>query len=311
MVETKKTMFQILRPILLFLACCAAVGIVFLISERTRQMKEVKQEKPSPAKVSDELTFRGTAIFDGRTDDGAQFAEHFYKSSDCVSISEEIIFFKSTSRAQRELESRSKKATIIIERGPKWENKGQVGERVVLEFAGNSQAKGSAEIIWNSGSTFHSLVGPSLHYVLEFEKSLELRDGRITHGMSDLRSLTFTTTRSSEGTTEQGIAYSEKQIESSDCEILKTRTEYFDSSAQALEEFTKKLKQAINVIEQGPKTNSAGQRVGERAVAAFKAEQSDESLDQSIVMWTDGSQYHVVKGRFPHVLEFEKRNQGN
>jgi hypothetical protein len=311
MVGTKQTMFQLLRPISLFITCCAAVGIILFMSGRTRQTKEVRQEKPSAAKVPDELTFRGTAIFDGRTEDGAQFAEHFYKSSDCVSISEEIIFFKSTSRAQRELESRSKKASIVNERGPQWEDKGQAGERIVLELADNSQAKGSAEIIWNSGSTFHSIVGPSLHYVLEFEKSLRLRDGRITRGMSDLRNLTFSTTRSSEGTTEQGIAYSEKQIESSDCEMLKTRTEYFDSPAQALEEFTKKLKQAINVIEQGPKTNSAGQRVGERAVAALKAETSDESLDQSIVMWTDGSQYHSIKGRFPHVLEFEKRNQGN
>jgi hypothetical protein len=146
MVGSKQTMFQLLRPISLFIVCCAAVGIVLLISGRTRQMKEVRQEKPSAAKVPDELTFRGTAIFDGRTADGYQFAEHFYKSSDCASISEEIIFFKSTSRAQRELESRSKKATVVIERGPKWEDKGQVGERIVLEFAGSSQAKASAQL---------------------------------------------------------------------------------------------------------------------------------------------------------------------
>ena len=146
---------------------------------------------------------------------------------------------------------------------------------------------------------------------LEFEKSLLLRDGRITQGMSDPRNLTFTTKRSSGGTTDQGIAYSEKQIESSDCEKLETRTEYFDTPAKALEAFTKKLQKAINIIEQGPKTNSTGQRVGERAVAALKAESSDESLDQSIVKWTDGSQYHSIKGRFSHVLEFEKRNQAN
>ena len=309
MAGLKHLMLKIFRPVPVFVACSVIVGIVLLISARTKQVKELAQEKPSPTRSFDQLTFRGIAIFDGTTADGAPFAEHFYKSSDCVSVSHEIIFFKSVARAEKEFENRRRKATTVVEHGVHWEDKAQAGQRVVMEFVGYTQEKAFAQIIWTSDSTFHSLVAPSLHYVIEFEKSLRSKDARITRSNFDLRNVTFTIKRSFKGKTEQGTDYSENEIASSDCEILSTRIEYFDSPIQAHERFAKEIKQAINVIEQGPKTNGLGQPVGERAVAALRAGASDESLDQSIVIWTDGSQVHSIKGRFNHVLAFEKRNQ--
>lgn len=302
-------MIQRSRLISVLLAGCAGAGIVILINGRSRQVRFSSQEKMANANTSQELTFRRTAIFDGSTEDGARFAEHFYKSSDCVSISEETIFFGSTSLAQRELERKSTKAASIIERGPKSDDTGQhVGERIVLAVAASPPEKAYAEIIWSSGPTFHSLVAPSLSYILEFEEALSSRTARISSRIDDVQQLTFTGLETINGRTEEGFVYSEKQFRSSDCVTVTARTEYFSSPARAREELLKKLKESTNVIEREPKLDAKGEQVGERAVAMFKAQLPSESIEDTVVMWTINSELRSIKGLFSHVLELEKRN---
>jgi hypothetical protein len=303
-------MIQTLRLTATIFSCCAVVGVALLATGRWNRSKGSQQEQtPLTNRVLQELRFKRIAIFDGKTTDGVRLADYIYKSSDCMTVSERTIFFKSPTRAREEIEKEIENASALIERGPKLDSNGQaVGERVVLEFAAEEQRKPHAEIMWNNGPELNYIIALSLEHTLELEKSLQSpNNGRVSVGLHDLQNLIFTPTQTSEGKTEQGFAYSEKQFRSSDCETIKVQTQYFDTPGRAQEEFEKNIREAINVIERAPKLNTDGEKIGERAVAVFDAGPSSESLDQTIIMWTENSQYHFIQGPFAHVLEFEKR----
>lgn len=304
-------MFQASRFMYVTLAFCAVVGLVLLINGRAKSKRDFNpKQQPLSNSTPPVMKFRRVAIFDGKKKDGTRFANYAYKSSDCVAISHTTTFFATEKSASHELDSETKIAAAVIDRGPKLDSKGErVGERIVLEFKDDGHNQSHAAIIWNDHSDFHSLVGPSLRHVMEFEKSLQLPNSDRISGAPDFQSMTFNASKASDGKTEAGAAYSEKQFQTSDCETIKTQTIYFNSPARADEEFKKQLSRATNIIEQGAKVNAAGQRVGERAVAMLKAERLDEPLDKTLVAWTDGSEYHSITGPNAYVLEFEKRNQ--
>lgn len=306
-------MFQPQRFTYMILVFCAVVvvGLVLLGKGRSGLRRDFSQNVPSPSTgTPQELKFRRVAIFDGKTSEGDRFANYVYKSSDCLSLSSTTTFFGSSGRASEEIQRETKKAPVVLERGPKLDDKGQrVGERVVMEFKADGQNRESAKIIWHNRSDFHSIVGPSMRHVIEFEKSLQLPNSDSISGQPDIHIVTFNPGKALEGRTEAGVAYSEQQFETSDCESINTQTMYFGSPVLADKEFEKQLSRATNIVEQGAKVNAAGQRVGERAVAMLKAERLDEPLDKTIVAWTEGSEYHSITGPNAHVLEFEKRNQ--
>jgi len=305
------TMLQRRRLIYVILAFCAVVlvGLVLLIDGRSGSRKDSSQNPPSlPGTTPQELRFRRIAIFDGKTKEGARFATFVYKSSDCLSIVTTTTFFESSSRASKEVRRETEKAPVVVERGPKLDEKGQrVGERVVMELRANDQNKESVQIIWNSGSDFSSIAGPSMRHVVELEKSLQAINSDRISEQSDIQSLTFNPGRTSTGHTEAGVSYFEQQFDTSDCEKIVTRTIHFGSPDQAEEELKKELSRATNVVEQGPKVNASGERVGERAVAMLFAAR-DEPIDQTIVAWTEGADFHSIIGPNEKVLEFEKRN---
>jgi hypothetical protein len=76
----------------------------------------------------------------------------------------------------------------------------------------------------------------------------------------------------------------------------------------AQDRLQKKLSEATGLLEQGTRLNSAGQNVGQRVVASFKAQKSSDHIDTTVVMWTDGDVFHSITGLYTYVLEFEKRN---
>ena len=69
------------------------------------------------------------------------------------------------------------------------------------------------------------------------------------------------------------------------------------------------LKNATDSSERGNKVNSAGERVGTRAVAYFKADPTSEYLEVTNILWTDGSVLHSIEGAYVYALEFETRGQ--
>ena len=181
----------------------------------------------------------------------------------------------------------------------------QVGERIVLQFDSH------AEAIWNEDSKFHSISASSLAHVLEFEKALRSQRERIVSRIDSVQKVSFTPSDARDGRTEGGVAYSEKQFRSSDCETITTRTEYYSTSASAHEEMQKRLKESTNIVERGSKLNAAGQSTGERAVAMFTAARPSDYLEDTVVIWTVNTELHTIKGPFTYVLELERRNYPN
>jgi hypothetical protein len=300
------------RFVYFILGLCAisVVGIVLLNEGRPSSRINTPQRLSHlSAGTPEQLKFRRIAIFDGKTEEGVGFANYVYKSSDCFSVTEVTTLFHSSSRASEEVIREAEKASNVIERGPKFDEQGQqVGERVVMELKADDQNKESARIVWSYRSDFHSIIGPSLRHVIEFEKSLQLRNSERTLQAFDIQSVIFNPSKTSTGQTEAGVAYSEQQFETSDCETIRTHIMYFPSADHAEDELKKQLVQATNVVEQGPKVNASGEQVGERAVAMLRAERNDP-LDKTIIAWTEGSEFHSIIGPNAQVLEFEKRHQ--
>jgi hypothetical protein len=77
------------------------------------------------------------------------------------------------------------------------------------------------------------------------------------------------------------------------------------SEIRANKELRKKLKEAIRIIERGPKLNEKGQFAGERVIAMFPSTLQGKEL--SSVLWTDGSQLFSIDSlSLDHTLELEK-----
>lgn len=305
--------YLVSHPIII-VACCAAVTVVLVGIQRHSQTTTGQgQERLSARDSADQdLRFKAGVVLDGKTEDGIRFSNQLYKSSDCLQIIKTIKLFNSPTHAYEELQRELKKASTIIDRGPELNDNGQqVGERAVLQFAAEGQGHAHAEVIWNENSEFYSITAYSLQHALEFEKWLRSPDKghkNLSAQNAANQTMTFQVTRDFGGKTEEGFIFSERQFRSSDCETVSTRVEYFDSPARASEELQKKLKKAVDVIEQGPKLNAAGQRVGERAVAVVASDLTEGYLDQTVVMWTENSEFHTIKApSLQYILEFEKR----
>jgi hypothetical protein len=83
-------------------------------------------------------------------------------------------------------------------------------------------------------------------------------------------------------------------------------TQEFRSHAQANYSFSKRLKQASQVIEKTPKVDKAGRRVGQRAVVTFSYPGKKEQF--SGIIWTEGSIFHDVESlSLEHAALFEKK----
>ncbi|MGH9942903.1 MAG: hypothetical protein ACRD9R_11170 [Pyrinomonadaceae bacterium] len=304
-------MVTMFRTLAVIFACCIMIIILLLLSVRhSGRVTSYSNENPLRQNyIHQNLTFTATTVFDGKTKDGAQYTNQIFKSSDCVTVSKMIVFFNSPARALDEIQRENKKASVIIDRGPKLDNNGQqVGERVVLQFAIEGQRQAHAEVIWNENLEFHSVIAPSLQHVLEFEKWLHLPKNEKASLQNETdQVITFESTRTFAGKTEDGFVFSDKQFQTSDCATITMRTEVFDSSTRAHEELQKKLKGAINILEGGPKLNAAGKQVGQRAVIIIPSAPSYEYLALTAVIWTENSEVHSIHApSLRHALEFEK-----
>ena len=82
----------------------------------------------------------------------------------------------------------------------------------------------------------------------------------------------------------------------------------YSSAEKANEAFQTQAKDAIEVIEQTPKFDKAGQRVGERALAIFSNQEGDERI--VCVFWTDKRLVcSICSPSLMHVLDFEKNQK--
>jgi hypothetical protein len=289
--------------------CSTLAGVFWYTNSRVRKSIIISQDSAGSTTPNQELSFRLTMIFDGRTDDGERYANNFFKASDCASLSEVVIFFNSIDRAQKELVSERAKASAVVEQTAVTNNEGgKIGDRVVLRFDDTERRKPHIQVMWTSDKDFHSIAGPSLEHVLQFENAISSRSGRIASKLDDVQKVTFTAAEISNGRTDEGSDYSERRFHSSDCESVIVRTEGYPSPARAQEEFIRMLKASTTIIERGPRLDGTGQQSGERAVAMFKAPVQSEHIEDTIIMWTDNSELHSIKGPFTHAMEFETRN---
>jgi hypothetical protein len=95
-----------------------------------------------------------------------------YEAPDGVKISKSGAQFQSPSQAKRELRERLKHAISILERGPKYDNKGRkVGERVLALFNSKEGGKRAVVVLWTDKKDMYEVGSLSLSHALEFERT--------------------------------------------------------------------------------------------------------------------------------------------
>jgi hypothetical protein len=129
---------------------------------------------------------------------------------------------------------------------------------------------------------------------------------RTSQQVSETQAITFTETIGGKGTTRDGAPYSTHVYKSSDGIVVSVIRENQDSASKAGKALQRKIKQANKILEESPKLDEKGQRIGKRVVAMFAP---DDSLNkQASVIWTDGQQlYYIKSSSLKHALEFEKQ----
>lgn len=162
------------RLILIVVGCYIGLGAVVVL----RQIQKIKASKvqsqpsvPIQQIINQTITFNPVTNFDGKTKDGERVSDLVFESSDGVTVTRTIIFFKSAERAQANLQSEVKRAVQIIEQGSLSDTNGnKTGERAVLLNAPNPPHEARAAVVWTDNSEFYSVTSASLQHVLEFEK---------------------------------------------------------------------------------------------------------------------------------------------
>lgn len=105
--------------------------------------------------------------------------------------------------------------------------------------------------------------------------------------------------------TADGTPFSFQSYKSADGVPISTRVERRNSAARAEKELLRNMNAAVKILEQGPKLDVSGRKIGKRVVLTTKQEGSTKL--QTTVLWTEGSQLHFIESpSLQHALEFEK-----
>jgi hypothetical protein len=116
--------------------------------------------------------------------------------------------------------------------------------------------------------------------------------------------VTFKSVAILDGKTESGISFSNQIYQSSDCVMVSRRIEFLNSPASAHLELQRNLRRAQQILERGPKLNSLGQQIGERAKMVLTRGSRQK---QYAVLWTDKSElYSIESSSLKHVEDFER-----
>ena len=120
---------------------------------------------PAPPTVEEALTFRGT--FRACKPGWAQG----YEASDGEKLSEWSYPYGSHANARSELNKRLRDALRVVERTPRLDRDGNLGERVIGIFPPNEQrSKEWVGILWTEGAALRGIYAPSIRHALEFEE---------------------------------------------------------------------------------------------------------------------------------------------
>ena len=87
-----------------------------------------------------------------------------------------------------------------------------------------------------------------------------------------------------------------------------TTSQKVDSPDEVVDELNKFSKQAVWIIERGPKLDAEGSVVGKSLVAIVRSPSSGEQLAE--LVWTDGRRVCFISSKsLPHVLAFERAQE--
>jgi hypothetical protein len=139
-----------------------------------------------------------------------------------------------------------------------------------------------------------------------FRQALESEQKTTSEATSDQASLEFKEVMMGEQVATDGTKRPFHTWKASDGVSVTSFTQEFRSHAQANHSFSKRLKEASQVIEKKPKVDKAGHQVGQRAVVTFSYPGKKEQF--SGIIWTEGPIFHDVESvSLEHAVLFEKR----
>jgi len=120
---------------------------------------------------------------------------------------------------------------------------------------------------------------------------------------SAAQEIQFKTVMNVDGITKEGFHFGDAMILTSDCVTIDVREEKLDSSGSAEEKMQRALRGAYHLLEQGPRIDSNGRRVGTRAVVLPAS-----GGRRALILWTDGQRLHSIEScSLGHALELEKQ----
>jgi len=94
---------------------------------------------------------------------------------------------------------------------------------------------------------------------------------------------------------------------STDCVMLSSRIEHFDSPTDAQKELALRVKEAVEIVEKGSGASANAAATDDRTVAIFAPDLPSEFSHSAQVLWTEGSELHIIRSTsLPYVLAFEK-----
>jgi|ERR1041385_1446072 hypothetical protein len=287
----------------------AATLSFILITTFATSCARITASPDSPRARIDErpLRFREIAIADGHTEDGFRTVEYHFKASDCVRLSNETIFYGSPEQALNQVRTAASAASEVLDRGLARDQQGNiVGERVVLHMRPAGQQAYSL-IALNNGANFERIVSASTRHVLDYEKTaLDATAQQSNEQAISIAAVAFAPLSTTQGQSDQGIPYSETVFQSSDCEILITRTENYLTPDLVQRAIADRLKNAVEILEDGPKP-AANQSSGRRVVAMFKADSKADYIEKTVLLWTDGNKLKSIEGVYTYVMELASR----
>lgn len=136
--------------------------------------------------------------------------------------------------------------------------------------------------------------------------AMQSQNGSARVNGNQTRTPEFKEVSAGKGTTKDGAPFSTQAFETEDGTRVSVFRENWDLPMRADEELEIRIKDALEIVERGPRASESGEHLGERVVAKFT---KDGSAEPDIaILWTDGQQLFAIRSSSLAVaLEFEKK----
>jgi len=159
------------RSLFLSIIVVFVVVVSFACGPLSKDGEEEVTRRSEGKALAEEIRFEWVSMGSGSKKDGTRISFGRLRSDDGVLVERRVESYRSSTYAQKEMQSRLIKAAKVLERGTKYTPDGiLVGEKAILLLPTSKPGETRYGAVWTYGEKLFVVECSSLRHLLAFEK---------------------------------------------------------------------------------------------------------------------------------------------